>query len=86
MSLIKLETDSSGGIFACPMTAFELRTAADFGLLVVIEYVETLKQLETGERKTLQAIVTPQQALNLAKALQRSASLILTPSFQTTVQ
>lgn len=83
---IKLQTDGSCNIVACPMTGYELRAVSDTALLIIIEYVETEQQFETGERKTLQAIVKQQQALELAETLQRSAKLILTPSNGTPIQ
>lgn len=83
---IELQRLPNGDIVACPMTGYELRTAADVGLLLVIEYVETKQQLETGERKTLQAMMTPQQALALSESLKNSATLILTPKSGTKLQ
>lgn len=74
---IKLQTYPDGNIVAYPMTGFELRTAGETALLVVIEYVETPEQLESGERKTLQTTVLPQQALDFAETLKRSATLLL---------
>ena len=82
---IKLQTHPDGSIVASPMTGFEFRTAGDSALLVVIEYVETPEHLETGERKTLQTVVLPQQALELADALKRNATLILTPKSGTQI-
>jgi hypothetical protein len=83
---IKLQTLPNGDIVACPMTGYELRTAAEVGLLLVIEYVETAQQLETGERKTLQAMMSPQQALTLAESLENSATVMLTPNARKKVQ
>lgn len=48
MSPLKLQTFPNGDIVAYPMTAYELLSAGEIGLLVVIEYVQTLEQLEKG--------------------------------------
>lgn len=52
----------NGNVVLCPMTGYELRAVADMSVMVVIEYVETPEQLESGERKTLQAILYVDQA------------------------
>lgn len=76
---IKLQTHPDGNIITCPITGWEMRTAGDTALLVVIEYIDLPEQLETGERKQLQTIVTPHEALEFADSLQKYARLILTP-------
>lgn len=59
-------------IVACPVTGCELRHVPGFGVLMVIRYVEKSQQLQTGERTTLQALIDPEQALEIAEALKRS--------------
>jgi hypothetical protein len=45
---IKLQTDEHGNTILQPMTGYELRAVADMSLMVVIEYVETPEQFESG--------------------------------------
>lgn len=59
-------------IVACPVSGCELRHVPGFGVLMVIRYVEKSQQFETGERTTLQALIDPEQALEIAEALKRS--------------
>ena len=58
------------------MTGYEVLSAGEIGLLLVIEYVQTPEQLERGERKTIQTLLTPQQALELSESLRKSATMV----------
>lgn len=82
MSSIKLKSFSNRDIVGCSVTGYELRAASDTALLLTLEYVETIEQLETGGRKTFQAILTSQQALELSESLKESATLMLRPGYQ----
>jgi hypothetical protein len=83
---IKVETDGHGNVIAYPVTDWELRNIANMSLLAVIQYVEFPDQLESGERKQLQALMNPAQALELAEALKVGATLLLTPEDGITLQ
>jgi hypothetical protein len=67
------------------MTGWELHSLADMSLLVVIEYVESPEQLETGGRKQLLTIFHAPLALEFAEALKNAATLQIAPTFQTKV-
>lgn len=43
---------------------------------MVMRYIEKSEQLESGERTTLQALLDPQQALEIADALKQSVRLL----------
>jgi hypothetical protein len=59
-------------IVACPVSRCEVRHIAGVGVLMAIRYVDTAEQFETGERTTLQALIDPEQALEIGEALKRS--------------
>lgn len=76
MSSTDVQNISNKVIVACPVSGCELRHVAGVGVLIVIRYIEKSGQLETGERSTLQALVDPQQALEIAEALKRSVQAL----------
>jgi hypothetical protein len=43
---------------------------------MVIHYIDKSEQLESGERTTLQAILVPEQALEIGEALKRSVQAL----------
>lgn len=59
-------------IIACPVSKCEVRHIAGVGVLMAIRYVDKAEQLETGERTTLQALIDPEQALQIGEALKKS--------------
>jgi hypothetical protein len=77
--LLELQKDKEGNIITLPMTGWGITDVAGMSLILTIQYVETPEQLETGERKQMQTIVTVQKALELAEALRRAASGLLGP-------
>jgi len=83
---IKLKTDNAGDLVAFRLTGFEIRTANDLGVFLAVEYIETLKQLETGERSTFQTFMTSDAALDLAETLTRAGLFCQAPNSGTQIQ
>ena len=83
---IKLETDGEGNFLAFTVTQFELRSLPGIGLLLVIEYAESPERLESNELKTLQTVITIQQAFELSDTLHRGAKSSFAPKFPTQIQ
>jgi hypothetical protein len=78
------QKDEHGNVILRPMKGYEVQRIGGESLLVVIEYVETTKQLETGELETseskrFQTVVYAQQALKFAETLKRAASAVVSP-------
>lgn len=76
MPSTNLQKVPDGAIVACPVSGCELRYVAGIGVLMVIKYIEKSEQLETGERTTLQALLVPEQALEIGEALKRSVQAL----------
>ena len=76
MSSANVQTVPDGAIVACPISECELRHVAGVGVLMRIRYIERSEQLETGERTTLQALLVPEQALQIGEALKRSVQVL----------
>ena len=72
----KVQPVPTWAIVACPVSECELRHVAGVGLLMVMRYVERSEQFETGEHTTLQALLEPEQALEIAEALKKSVRLL----------
>lgn len=70
------QTVPNGAIVACPVSRCELRHVAGVGVLMVIHYIDKSEQLESGKRTTLQAILVPEQALEIGEALKRSVQAL----------
>lgn len=83
---IKIQTDEHGNAILLPMTGYEIGTVAGMSLMVVIEYAETREQFKSGERKTLQAILYADQALEFAEELRWRAAMLLAPNSGNKVQ
>lgn len=63
-------------IVACPVSGCEFRHVAGVGVLMLIRYIEKGEQLKTGERTTLQALVDPEQALEIAESLKSAVQAL----------
>ena len=74
-----LEKDKSGNIILRPVTGWITGTAAGTGVILAIQYIESLEALETGG-KQIQLALLPQQCLDLAQKLTKLANKILAPS------
>jgi len=77
MSPIKLQTNENGIAKLCPITAFEVRIATNEMVIVVIQYVETIEQFDSGQPKQLQVVLPAEQAHELAATLEKAAKLFL---------
>lgn len=49
MSRIELQTNEDGIAKFCPVTAFDVRIATNEMVIVVIQYVETVEQFDSGQ-------------------------------------
>ena len=63
-------------IVACPVSRCEVRHVAGVGVLMAIRHIERAEQFETGERTTLQALLDPEQALEIGEALRKSVQAL----------
>ena len=75
MSRIKLQTDGNGRAKLCPITAFELRIASNEMVIVVIQYVETVEQFDSGQPKQLQVVLPAKRAHELAATIEKAVTL-----------
>ena len=75
MSPIDLQTNEAGNARLCPITACEVRLASNEMVVVVLQYVETIEQFDSGEWKQLQAVLPVKRALELAASLEKAAAL-----------
>jgi hypothetical protein len=70
------ETDAAGNIVTRPVLGWTTAPAAGMAVIVKLDYAETPQELQTGGR-SLQVILTPQQALELAEILTTQAKRVL---------
>jgi hypothetical protein len=73
----ELKTDGTGNILLNPVTGWTMAPVAEIAVLLAIEYAPYPAGLETGERQSLQFVLTPPKALELAEALTRQAKRLL---------
>ena len=72
-----LETDSNGDIITKPVTGWITAPVAEIAVLLAIQYVETPLALETGDNKSIQLVLTPQQCLELSERLTKLAKSLI---------
>ena len=77
MSPIELQTNERGNLTLCPITDYQVQLASDEMVAVIVQYVETIEQFDSGERKQLQTVLSAKQALELGATLKKAAKLIL---------
>ena len=77
MSPLDLETDERGNLKLCAITGFKVQLATNDMVAVTIEYVESVEQFDSGERKQFRTIVAATQALALGSTLKKAGQLIL---------
>lgn len=63
-------------IVACPVSTCEVRHVAGVGVLLAVRYIERAEQFETGEHTFLQALIEPEQALEIGEALKKSVQAL----------
>jgi hypothetical protein len=77
MTPLELQNNEHGTAKLCPITRFEVRLASNQMVVLVIQFVETIEQFDSGQCKQLQTVLTVNQALALAATLEKAASLYL---------
>lgn len=73
----KFETDSDGNIITNPVTGWTSACFAQMTVVLAIHYAPTPLALESGENKSIQFVLTPQQCLELAERLTKLARYVL---------
>jgi len=86
MSPIELQTDENGSAKLCPITSFEVHIASSEMVILVIQYVETIEQFDSGQPKQLQLVLPAERAHELAATIDKAASLFLKESSYSLVQ
>ena len=71
MSRIELQTNENGTARLCPITAFDVRIATNEMVIVVIQYVETIEQFDSGQPKQLQVVLPAELAHELAVTIEK---------------
>jgi hypothetical protein len=77
MARIQLQTNERGNATLSPIIDFQVRLAANKQVILIMRYVETIEQFDTGQWKQLQTIVPAKRALVIAATLKKAAKLIL---------
>ena len=75
MSRIELQTNENGETKLCPISAFELRLATNQMVIVLIQYIETIEQFDSGQPKQLQLILDSDAAQELAVSIGKALTL-----------
>ena len=70
-----LKRDAHGNIVTYPMLGWDTAVVAESAALLVHHYSENVADIDTGGR-TVQLVMTPQQCVSLAEALNRLAQAI----------
>lgn len=71
------ETDQDGNIITNPVTGWVSTTFAGMGVILAVRYAPTPEALESGESKSIQFVMTPQQCLELSERLTKLAKIVL---------
>jgi hypothetical protein len=71
------ETDEDGNIITNPVTGWVSTTFAEMSVLLAIRYAPTPEALESGDSKSIQFVMTPQQCLELSERLTKLAKIVL---------
>ena len=75
MSRIELQTNENGTARLCPITAFDVRIATNEMVIVVIQYVETIEQFDSGQPRQLQVVLPAELAHELAATIEKGVTL-----------
>lgn len=75
MTPIELQINEQGSARLSPITACEVRVATNEMVVVVIQYVESVEEFDSGHCKQLQAVLPVKRALELAASLEKAAAL-----------
>jgi hypothetical protein len=76
---IQVQKDSDGNVITNPVTHWGLMAAANMSVLLAIQYATTQQELETGDTRQIQFLLTPQACLRLAEELTRMGKSLLEP-------
>jgi hypothetical protein len=76
MSPIKLEANERGNAKLCPIAACEVRVATNEMVILVLQYVETIEEFDSGNWKQLQAVLPAKRALALAADLEKAVAIL----------
>lgn len=77
MSSKRVQADPNKPIIvACPVSKCEVRHVAGVGVLLDLRYVERADQFKSGERTSLQALIDPELAVEIGKALQKTMQVL----------
>lgn len=79
MTTVDLVTDDNGNVIMRPLTGWNILPFAGASVLAQIQYVETPEELEKGECRIIQLVLTPPMALELAAALSKVANHLMMP-------
>lgn len=69
--------NEDGNVIIFPLTGWVITTAMESAVLLRLEYAETPAALKMGDLSALQLIANPQQTLDLAISLTKTARRIL---------
>jgi len=86
MSPIKLECNEHGVARLCPITACDVRIATNEMVILVMQYVDTIEEFDSGQWKQLQAVLPAKRALELAADLEKAVALLHESHPETPVQ
>ena len=73
----QFEIDGNGNVITKPLTGWRGATFAGMGIVIALHYAESIEALESGDSKTVQLVMKPQQCLELAETLTRLANSVL---------
>lgn len=77
MPPIELQMNEHGAAKLCPITTCEVRVATNEMVVLVLRYVETIEEFDSGHWKQLQTVLPAKRALELAADLEKAAALFL---------
>lgn len=71
--------DENGDVILQPLVDFGVAPAAGVSVLAALDLVNSPEELEIGQRRRVQLVMTPQVALELAETLTKVARRLLEP-------
>ena len=77
MAPIELQNNERGNAKLCPVTDYQVRLASNGMVVLVLQYVETIEQFDSGQWKQLQTVLPATRALEIAATLRKAAKLHL---------
>jgi len=83
---MELQINEHGDAKLCPITACEVRLGTNDMVVLVIQYVETIEQFDSGQWKQLHAVLPAKRARELAASIEKVAMLLRESQPNGTVQ